>query len=109
MGGNARTKGATASGPPAGLSDAELALALAEAPDDAWLDRPGPVLPEPKRAVTLRIDADVLRWFKAHGAGYQSRMNAVLRQYAEAHGGTIAGRSIRARGPGGPQKPKSPG
>jgi uncharacterized protein (DUF4415 family) len=42
--------------------------------------------PIPKKAlVSLRIDADVLEWFRAQGAGYQSRMNALLRAYMEAH------------------------
>jgi uncharacterized protein (DUF4415 family) len=33
----------------------------------------------------LRVDADVLDWFKAQGRGYLTRMNAVLRCYMEAH------------------------
>jgi len=42
--------------------------------------------PVPKKALlSLRIDADVIDWFKAQGAGYQSRMNALLRAYMEAH------------------------
>lgn len=39
---------------------------------------------EPKTSVSLRIDADVLEWFKSQGEGYQTRMNAVLRAYKEA-------------------------
>jgi uncharacterized protein (DUF4415 family) len=38
-----------------------------------------------KRQVTLRIDEDVLDWFKAGGKGYQTRINALLRAYMEAH------------------------
>jgi len=38
----------------------------------------------PKASVSLRIDADVLDWFKAQGAGYQTRINAVLRAFREA-------------------------
>jgi len=38
-----------------------------------------------KQQVTLRIDADVLQWFKNRGRGYQSRINALLRAYMEAH------------------------
>lgn len=38
----------------------------------------------PKALVSLRIDADVLNWFKASGAGYQTRINAVLRAYKDA-------------------------
>jgi uncharacterized protein (DUF4415 family) len=40
-------------------------------------------MPPGKRQVTLRIDADVLEWFRSRGKGYQSRMNAVLRAYVE--------------------------
>lgn len=35
--------------------------------------------------ITLRIDSEVLGWFRARGAGYQSEMNAVLRAYKETH------------------------
>jgi uncharacterized protein (DUF4415 family) len=38
----------------------------------------------PKASISLRVDADVLDWFRATGAGYQSRMNAVLRAFKEA-------------------------
>lgn len=41
------------------------------------------VLPESKTVVTLRVDQDVVAWFKKAGKGYQSRMNAVLRSYME--------------------------
>ena len=35
-----------------------------------------------KQAVSLRLDADVLEWFKSSGAGWQTRMNDVLRRAA---------------------------
>ncbi len=38
----------------------------------------------PKRPVTLRLDADVLIWFKSQGQGYQTRINKLLRSYMEA-------------------------
>jgi uncharacterized protein (DUF4415 family) len=41
------------------------------------------VLPPAKEVVTLRVDRDVVAWFKQAGKGYQSRMNAVLRSYME--------------------------
>lgn len=41
--------------------------------------------PPRKQQVTMRIDADVLEWFRAGGEGYQSRINALLRAYMEAH------------------------
>ncbi len=39
----------------------------------------------PKQQVTLRLDADVLQWFKTQGRGYQTRINALLRAYMRAH------------------------
>ena len=42
--------------------------------------------PVPKKVLlSLRIDSDVIEWFRGQGAGYQSRMNALLRAYMEAH------------------------
>ena len=38
-----------------------------------------------KEQLTLRIDGDVLEWFKKQGPGYQTRINALLRAYMEAH------------------------
>ncbi len=37
--------------------------------------------PPPKMAISLRIDEDVLAWFKAQGPGYQTRINSVLYTY----------------------------
>jgi Uncharacterized protein conserved in bacteria len=55
-------------GPP--MSDEEWAKAV--------------ILPA-KVPVGIKLDRDVLDWFKAGGRGYQTRMNAVLRRYMEAH------------------------
>lgn len=38
-------------------------------------------MPTPKQSVTLRLDRDLVAWFKEQGRGYQTRMNAVLRSY----------------------------
>jgi uncharacterized protein (DUF4415 family) len=38
----------------------------------------------PKASISLRLDRDVLDWFKAQGPGYQTRMNAVLRAFRDA-------------------------
>ena len=66
------------------LSDAEITRTapedLAELPDDFWAEAKL-VAPVPKRAISLRVDEDILFWFKALGPRYQSRMNAVLRSY----------------------------
>ncbi len=53
-------------------------------PDAVWM-KAAEQLPHTKRQVTLRIDAEVLEFFKQTGRRYQSRMNAVLRAYVEAH------------------------
>ena len=37
-----------------------------------------------KRSISLRVDADVLAWFQAQGAGYQTRINAVLKAFKDA-------------------------
>ncbi len=41
-------------------------------------------LPRPKATVCIRLDQDVLEWFKSKGKGYQTRINALLRAYMEA-------------------------
>lgn len=45
--------------------------------------RRGLVPVEAKEQITLRIDADVLRWFRSQGKGYQTQINALLRAYME--------------------------
>ncbi len=42
--------------------------------------------PGTKKQITLRLDPDVVDFFKKKGRGYQSMINAVLRKYVEAHG-----------------------
>ena len=38
----------------------------------------------PKERITVRLDRDMVEWFKKQGKGYQTRMNAVLRSFFEA-------------------------
>jgi uncharacterized protein (DUF4415 family) len=38
-----------------------------------------------KAQLTLRIDSDVLDWFRRQGQGYQTKINALLRAYMDAH------------------------
>lgn len=52
---------------------------LAGLPNDFWDD--AVVVPPTKQPISLRVDADVLQWFKTQGPRYQSRINAVLRSY----------------------------
>ena len=53
--------------------------------DDEFFEQAEVVFPPKKKHISLRLDADVLEWMKAQGKGYQSRINAVLRAYYEAH------------------------
>ncbi|MEE8275462.1 MAG: BrnA antitoxin family protein [Alphaproteobacteria bacterium] len=72
------------------LGEAELdAAARADAdaqPTDAEFWKSARlVFPERKLPVSLRLDRDVVDWFRAQGRGYQTRINAVLRAYMRAH------------------------
>ena len=53
-------------------------------PDSFW-EGAAVEVPVPKKAISLRVDEDVLAWFKASGPRYQTRMNAVLRSYVRHH------------------------
>jgi uncharacterized protein (DUF4415 family) len=50
--------------------------------DDNFFREATLVLPKPKAVVTLRVDADVLQWFKSRGKGYQTLMNSVLKEFS---------------------------
>jgi uncharacterized protein (DUF4415 family) len=56
---------------------------LADLPGDFWANAMV-VNPMPKQPISLRVDRDVLAWFKSRGPRYQSRINAVLRSYVVA-------------------------
>lgn len=71
------------------LTDEDTELSIVSDPDKDGLrdidwSKAEWVLPEPKAAISIRLDVDVLSFFKAGGAGYQSRINAVLRSYMKA-------------------------
>ena len=52
--------------------------------DDEFFENAELRLPE-KKSVTIRLDADVLEWFKKQGKGYQTRINKLLRAYMDTH------------------------
>ena len=70
------------------LTDAQIRKGVASDPDahptDAafWKDA-NIVMPAPKTVVTMRLDADLLRWFRQQ-RGYQTRINAILRAYMQS-------------------------
>ena len=72
----------------ANLTDAEIEAAMARDPEWADFDdfdwsEAVLVIPPGKKAISIRIDADVLDFFRRQGSGYQRRMNAVLRSYMQ--------------------------
>jgi uncharacterized protein (DUF4415 family) len=68
------------------LSDAEIRRSappeLRGLPEYFW-DDAEVVEPQAKVPISLRVDSDVLEWFRGAGPRYQSRMNAVLRSYMQ--------------------------
>ena len=48
-----------------------------------WYKDAEAVMPAQKKLLSLRLDADVVDWFKERGPGYQTRMNAVLRAFVQ--------------------------
>jgi len=53
--------------------------------------------PITKQQLTLRLDSDVIEWFRGQGGGYQTKMNALLRAYMEEHKKMIGVRARAAR------------
>jgi uncharacterized protein (DUF4415 family) len=69
------------------LSDEEIEKAIRNDPDAVPLDfdwsKAVLVIPPKKKAISIRVDEDVLDYFKKEGSGYQRRINAVLRSYMQ--------------------------
>jgi uncharacterized protein (DUF4415 family) len=70
------------------LSDEEIEASIANDPDwqefkDIDWSEAVLVIPPKKKAISIRVDEDVLDYFKKEGAGYQRRINAVLRSYMQ--------------------------
>jgi uncharacterized protein (DUF4415 family) len=69
------------------LTDEEIVEAVRNDPDAVPLNFDWSeavlVIPPKKKAISIRVDEDVLDYFKKDGAGYQRRMNAVLRSYMQ--------------------------
>ena len=70
------------------MTDAEIEANMRDDPD--WADfmdidwsKATLVIPVPKDPISIRLDKDVLDFFKATGKGYQTRINAVLRHYMQ--------------------------
>jgi uncharacterized protein (DUF4415 family) len=76
--------------PVAAMTEADIERTAAEDPDaslttaDDWEDA-RVVWPQNTEPVTLRLDSEVLAWFRRRGRGYQARINAVLRAFVKAN------------------------
>jgi uncharacterized protein (DUF4415 family) len=73
------------------LSDEEIHASAMADPDalptsEAFWNNARLVYPEAKETITIRLDKEMLMWFKSQGKGYQSRINAVLCAYMKATG-----------------------
>lgn len=70
-------------------TDADVEAAVRSDPDaapladEAWFETARIVEPPPKTAISIRLDRDVLEWFRSNSDRYQSKINAVLRAYME--------------------------
>ncbi len=66
------------------LTDADIDTTDIPPLDDDFFANAELRMPEPKKTITIRLDADLLDWFKSQGKGYQTRINAALRVYMDA-------------------------
>ena len=67
------------------INDEDIDYSDAPELDDSFWQDAVIEYPERKKPVTLRLDSDILEWFKSKGKGYQTKINAVLRSYVEAN------------------------
>jgi uncharacterized protein (DUF4415 family) len=72
---------------------------------EGWEDTVIIGIPEPAKSVSIRIDAAVLRWFKASGPGYQTRINDVLRAFVRAKERTGTVQNVATPGNRTPRRP----
>jgi uncharacterized protein (DUF4415 family) len=66
------------------MSDEDIDTSDIPPLDESFFKEAELKMPRAKPAITIRLDPDVLDWFKGQGKGYQTRINAVLRMYMEA-------------------------
>jgi uncharacterized protein (DUF4415 family) len=75
----------------AALTPAEIEAAIASDSDEAGLEldwtQATVELPRPKAVLNMRIDRDILEFFKSQGKGYQTKINALLRSYVDRMSG----------------------
>ena len=71
----------------AAMTDAEIEAAIAGDADEAGMvvdwSNASVELPQPKAVLNMRVDYEVLEFFRSQGKGYQTKINAVLRSYVD--------------------------
>jgi uncharacterized protein (DUF4415 family) len=65
------------------MKDAEIDYSDIPPLDKSFFAKATEAWPPGKQQLTIRLDADVLKWLKAHGRGYQTRINRILRAVME--------------------------
>lgn len=66
------------------ISDKEIDFSDIPELDESFFKTATLQVPKNKESVSIRLDADVLNWFKQQGRGYQTKINAILRMYMRA-------------------------
>ena len=67
------------------MTDREIDYSDIPATNTKFWQQAQVVMPSAKTHLSLRLDEDIVEWFKRQGTGYQTRINAVLRSYVQAH------------------------
>ena len=71
----------------AAMTDAEIEAAIASDPDEAGMvvdwSKASVELPQPKAVLNMRVDYDIIEFFRNQGKGYQTKIDAVLRSYVD--------------------------
>lgn len=69
------------------MTEAEIEAAIADDADEAGMvvdwSKASVELPQPKEVLNMRVDYDIMEFFRSQGKGYQTRINAVLRSYVD--------------------------
>jgi len=66
------------------ISDKEIDFTDIPELDESFFKSTTLQMPKNKESVSIRLDADVLNWFKQQGRGYQTKINSILRMYMKA-------------------------
>ena len=65
------------------MKDKDIDYSDIPALDDSFFEKQTVTVPPRKEQLTVRLDKDIIAWFREQGRGYQTRMNAVLRAYVD--------------------------